>query len=245
MASAQTPRGVNHLVLNVRDLDESHKFWTEIVGFRCVAELKPKPGRTMKMRFYSGVRENGDASFGYTTTGGLSPSTFNLSNGGVQTYSSATQVQAGNYSVTESTLPTGWTLKNLACTATGTGTSYSLSGATTNITMAPEGVVDCTYTNHINRQPAITTTLSADTVVVGGTVHDSSTLTGATANAGGTVTYTVYSDSTCSTSFANAGTKTVTNGVVPDSDAVTFNSGAPVIDVSGVAINPGQIVGVS
>jgi len=119
---------------------------------------------------------------------------------------------------------TGWTLKNLACTATGTGTSYSLSGATTNITMAPEGVVDCTYTNHINRQPAITTTLSADTVVVGGTVHDSSTLTGATANAGGTVTYTVYSDSTCSTSFANAGTKTVTNGVVPDSDAVTFNS---------------------
>ena len=62
MASAQTPRGVNHLVLNVRDLDESHKFWTEIVGFRCVAELKPKPGRTMKMRFYSGVRENGDVS---------------------------------------------------------------------------------------------------------------------------------------------------------------------------------------
>ena len=32
------------------------------------------------------------------------------------------------------------------------------------------------------------------------------------------------------------------SGVV---DAVTFNSGAPVIDVSGVAINPGQIVGVS
>ena len=62
MASAQTPSGVNHLVLNVRDLDESHKFWTEIVGFRCVAELKPKPGRTMKMRFYSGVRENGDVS---------------------------------------------------------------------------------------------------------------------------------------------------------------------------------------
>lgn len=28
-------------------------------------------------------------------------------------------------------------------------------------------------------------------------------------------------------------------------DAVTFNSGAPVIDVGGVAINPSQIVGVS
>ncbi|PYM26212.1 MAG: hypothetical protein DMD78_04810 [Candidatus Rokuibacteriota bacterium] len=62
MASAQTPRGVNHLVLNVRDLDESHRFWTEVIGFRCVAELKPKPGRTMKMRFYSGVRETGEVS---------------------------------------------------------------------------------------------------------------------------------------------------------------------------------------
>jgi catechol 2,3-dioxygenase len=59
---AQTPRGVNHLVLNVRDLEESHRFWTELIGFRCVAELKPKPGRTLKMRFYSGVRENGDVS---------------------------------------------------------------------------------------------------------------------------------------------------------------------------------------
>ena len=32
------------------------------------------------------------------------------------------------------------------------------------------------------------------------------------------------------------------SGVV---DAVTFNSGAPVIDVSGTAINPNQIIGVS
>ena len=57
MASAQTPRGVNHLVLNVRDLDESHRFWTEIIGFRCVAELKPKPTQD---RFVSSVVE-GDA----------------------------------------------------------------------------------------------------------------------------------------------------------------------------------------
>jgi flagellar hook assembly protein FlgD len=32
------------------------------------------------------------------------------------------------------------------------------------------------------------------------------------------------------------------SGVV---DAVTFNSGAPVIDVNGTAINPNQIIGVS
>jgi catechol 2,3-dioxygenase-like lactoylglutathione lyase family enzyme len=61
--AAQTPRGVNHVVLNVRDIEVSHRFWTEIVGFRCVAELKPQPGRVRpKMRFYSGVADNGDLS---------------------------------------------------------------------------------------------------------------------------------------------------------------------------------------
>jgi hypothetical protein len=70
---------------------------------------------------------------------------------------------------------------------------------------------------------AITTTLSANPVQVGATVHDSATITGATSGAGGTVTYTVYSDSTCQTFYADAGTKTVTNGIVPDSDPITFN----------------------
>jgi catechol 2,3-dioxygenase len=57
---AQAPRGVNHLVLNVTNMEASHRFWTEIMGFRQVAELRPRPGRPpMKMRFYSGVDEKG------------------------------------------------------------------------------------------------------------------------------------------------------------------------------------------
>jgi len=57
---AQAPRGINHLVLNVRDLEVSHRFWTDIMGFRCVAELKPIPGRQRpKMRFYSGLDAHG------------------------------------------------------------------------------------------------------------------------------------------------------------------------------------------
>jgi catechol 2,3-dioxygenase len=59
MASkAVTPVGLNHLVLNVRNLEESHAFWTEIVGFKQVGELKPAPTRPNppKMRFYSGDR---------------------------------------------------------------------------------------------------------------------------------------------------------------------------------------------
>jgi catechol-2,3-dioxygenase len=54
-AAAVTPAGINHLVLNVRDIEESHKFWTEIVGLTQVAELHPRSDRPNppKMRFYS------------------------------------------------------------------------------------------------------------------------------------------------------------------------------------------------
>ena len=56
-----TPRGINHLVLNVRDIEESHRFWTEVVGFRQVGEIKPTAQRPNppKMRFYSGDRGTG------------------------------------------------------------------------------------------------------------------------------------------------------------------------------------------
>jgi catechol 2,3-dioxygenase len=59
-----TPVGLNHLVLNVRDLEESHRFWTEIVGFKQVGELKPSPTRPNppKMRFYSGDHGDGALS---------------------------------------------------------------------------------------------------------------------------------------------------------------------------------------
>jgi hypothetical protein len=72
--------------------------------------------------------------------------------------------------------------------------------------------------------PTLGTTLSETTGAIGDTVHDTSTLSGATSNAGGTVTYSVFSDNTCSTLFAAAGVKTVTNGGLPDSDPVTFNA---------------------
>ena len=52
---AVAPSGINHLVLNVRDIEESHKFWTEIVGLKQVAALRPRAGGPPlpKMRFYS------------------------------------------------------------------------------------------------------------------------------------------------------------------------------------------------
>ena len=53
---AVTPVGINHLVINVRDIEESHRFWTEVLGFKQVGALHPTPQRPNppKMRFYSG-----------------------------------------------------------------------------------------------------------------------------------------------------------------------------------------------
>jgi hypothetical protein len=74
--------------------------------------------------------------------------------------------------------------------------------------------------------PTIVTTLSAtNPVAIGTTVHDSAIISNGTADISGTVTYTVYTDDTCSTVLQGAGTKTLTVAhLVPDSDAITFNN---------------------
>ena len=50
------PAGLNHLVINVRDLAETHMFWTEMLGFTQVGEYRPRDavGPQRKMQFYSG-----------------------------------------------------------------------------------------------------------------------------------------------------------------------------------------------
>ena len=55
-AEAVTPVGINHLVINVRDIEESHRFYTEILGLKEVGRLTPRAERPNppKMRFYSG-----------------------------------------------------------------------------------------------------------------------------------------------------------------------------------------------
>jgi hypothetical protein len=56
-------------------------------------------------------------------------------------------------------------------------------------------------------------------------VFDSATLTGAdAASASGTVTYAVYSNDTCTTSVASGGAVDVSNGTVPESNAVVLSS---------------------
>jgi len=108
--------------------------------------------------------------------------------------------------------------------------SAPLTGTVTLTIHLPGGAIDGTPqavtltppANCVKNSPAINTTLSAGSITVPGSVHDSSALTGATTDASGTVAYAVYTDGACSQGAIDAGTKTVSNGVVPDSNPVSF-----------------------
>ena len=175
---------------------------------------------------------NDSQSFGFTATGGLSPTTFSLVDNGPG--STSTQVYSGisnftTYTIGE-TAVSHWTLSftNPACTVASPNGGSQSANATTgvlSISLKEGEEYTCTFTNtHNVNTPTIATTLSKSSANIGDSVHDSSTLTGATSDAGGTVTYTVYTNSTCTVGAQSAGTKTVTNHIVPDSDGVQFNS---------------------
>lgn len=110
-----------------------------------------------------------------------------------------------------------------ASSVTSSGISYKThySGDVNNIAADSQ----CTFVTATSNSSTISATLSTTTSVLAGSiVHQSSTLSNVTANASGTVAYTVYSNSSCSTPVQGAGVRTVTNGIVPDSDNVTFNN---------------------
>jgi catechol 2,3-dioxygenase len=57
---AQTPLGIDHLVINVRDIDVAHTFWTECLGFKQVGAWREGsniPNLRSRMRFYSGQKD--------------------------------------------------------------------------------------------------------------------------------------------------------------------------------------------
>jgi hypothetical protein len=72
---------------------------------------------------------------------------------------------------------------------------------------------------------SISTSLSSSSISAGGFAWDTATLSGETSTAGGTVTYYWSTSDTCPTGSANeVNTVTVSDGVVPESNPVTFNS---------------------
>ena len=152
------------------------------------------PTGTVQYTFFT----NGDCS-GTGTSAGLK--TLNL-DGSVPNSDTQGPLAAGNYSFNAQYLA-------------GNDQNYSDSE-----------VSACEPFTVLKTSPTISTLLSESTGNVGDSVHDSATISGATADAGGTVKYAFYSSlSACNAgTFAtpggtSLGTKTVTNGSVPDSDS--------------------------
>ena len=122
-----------------------------------------------------------------------------------------------------------------------TGTVYfvaSYSGDLNNASAVSGCAADPVSVNQ--NAPSISTSLSATTVGIGGSVDDTATLAGSGASAGGTVTYDVYSGASCAGLVATLGPVTVTNGVVPNSpDWTPTNAGTDyfVASYSGDANN--------
>ena len=102
----------------------------------------------------------------------------------------------------------------------GTQSITATDTATSTITGTEGGIT-------VNKaSPSISTTLSASSITVGGTAHDTSALSGAATSTGaGTVVYSYYTNNTCTTGQVAVNTVTVpTSGIVPNSNAATFNS---------------------
>jgi hypothetical protein len=96
--------------------------------------------------------------------------------------------------------------------------------------------------------PSVTTTIvPAGPLALGSTAHHTATLTGATANAGGTITYKLYDNSTCTEpalADLTPTVNTVVNGVAPDSKPFTFNTAGTFYfyaEYSGDAHNIGPV----
>jgi len=94
-----------------------------------------------------------DKSFDYTTTGGLSPSTFSLNDSGNQSGDNAANTRKysdqheGTYTVTE-TAPaagSGFAFNNVSCT--GGGSDTTTSGRTATIGLDANEDIVCTYVN--------------------------------------------------------------------------------------------------
>ena len=170
-----------------------------------------------------------DISDTATVSGGLNPSgtvTFNL-------YGPTDPNCAGNPIATSTTALAGGTATSDPYTTLAIGTYRwiaTYNGDANNVSVHGD-CNDADETVDVNpATPTISTTLHGGgqenaniAVPLGATVFDTSALDGATATAGGTVHYQVFSDATCQTLFVDAGTATVTNGVPGNSMSEGFN----------------------
>jgi len=109
------------------------------------------------------------------------------------------------------------------CSSSFLAESRSSQEATATLKDYASGAFD------ICRRPTATTSVDGNgttSVKPGASVFDSATLSGASPTASGTVTYNLYAGSACTGTPVFSSTKTVTNGLVPNSDPWTATVGS-------------------
>ena len=144
------------------------------------------------------------------TTSAGSGGTVNVTNGTVPASSAVTLSTAGTYY---------WKASYSGDSANGPSTS--MCGTAGEIETVTPVIVPTTLSTSLSGGAKTGTAIS---VPASTAVTDTATLGGATATAGGTVTYSVYSNAACTTSAGSGGTVNVTNGTVPASSAVTLST---------------------
>jgi hypothetical protein len=90
----------------------------------------------------SGCREAGS---GYSGSYTLNDAGNSSSDNGANT-DTCTAVPTGSYTVSEGGLPTGFVFEGLSCSNSG-GSTTTITGSSVAISVVPDGVTECTYTN--------------------------------------------------------------------------------------------------
>src|SRR5207248_3029526 len=171
----------------------------------------------------------GDGLFGYTASP-LPLSDFNIQTSnhtGEHDFDNITNFTT--YTVNESSLPLHWAFDSLNCdVGSPNGGSQTVTNRSVAINLMEGEEVTCTYANHhtVNTPGVSTVVVPAGPIKIGDSAHDTASLTGATSDAGGTISYALYSKNDCTGLVANLtpDVNTFSNGNVPDSKAHQFNS---------------------
>src|SRR5262249_53293877 len=152
-------------------------------------------------------------------------------------------VPAGSYTVTEGAEPANFTLESLTCTAVGAGASGSQDApnpAQENITVTPDSVVTCTYTNHTTG--AILVTKTAKNHNLGSGQHP---LAGASFTVNGVTKTTGANGQACFDGLTIGTSYTVTETAAPPGYAIDTSSKSVTPTSSANCAGAGTPTGVS
>ena len=190
---------------------------------RIIKHTAPR-GLNQSFSFTSTIPNPASGSTTPSCTADSTPSAFSLNDNGNTTADNTANtedcknVPAGDYTVTEGAEPAGFTFGSLSCTATGSGTSGhqdSTTPAKADITIAPNGLVTCTYTN--NGLGAILVTKTGKNVSQGSGQHP---LSGATFTVNGVAKTTDANGHACFPNLTVGQSYTVTETKAPSGYAI-------------------------